>query len=80
MGITLTDRKLKSLKPARLGQRYDVMDSDVRGFGVRVSDKGQRSFILIGRYPGSHNRKGRAPRREAAPEGRLKPSEAALSG
>ena len=54
MGITLTDRKLKSLKPAKPGQRYDVMDT-VRGFGVRVTDKGQRTFILIARYPGSTN-------------------------
>jgi len=43
----LTDRKLKSLKPAR--KRYDIMDADVPGFGVRVSEKGQRTFILIAR-------------------------------
>jgi integrase len=57
MGATgrLTDRKLKSLKPAKIGLRYDVMDSDVRGFGVRVTDKGQRTFILLARYPGSSN-------------------------
>jgi len=48
-----TDRKLKSLKPAR--KRYDIMDADVPGFGVRVSEKGQRTFILIARYPGSSN-------------------------
>ena len=49
----LTDRKLQSLKPKR--QRYDLMDTDVPGFGVRVSEKGQRTFILIARYPGSSN-------------------------
>ena len=27
----------------------------MRGFGVRVTDKGQRTFILIARYPGSTN-------------------------
>jgi integrase len=54
VGIALTDRKLKSLRPAKPGQRYDVMDT-VRGFGVRVTDKGQRTFILIARYPGSTN-------------------------
>ena len=32
----LTDRKLQSLK--RRGKRYEVMDSDVPGFGVRVSE------------------------------------------
>jgi integrase len=31
------------------------MDADVPGFGVRVSEKGQRTFILIARYPGSSN-------------------------
>jgi len=49
----LTDRTLKALKPT--GSRYDVMDADVPGFGVRVSEKGQRTFILIARYPGSSN-------------------------
>jgi integrase len=49
----LTDRTLKTLKPKR--QRYEVMDTDVPGFGVRVSETGQRSFILIARYPGSPN-------------------------
>jgi hypothetical protein len=49
----LTDRQLKALKSKR--QRYDLMDTDVPGFGVRVSEKGQRTFILIARYPGSPN-------------------------
>jgi integrase len=48
----LTDRYLKSLKPAPAGQRYDVMDGTVPGLGVRVSDKGRCAFILIARYPG----------------------------
>ena len=51
----LTDRKLQALKPAKPGKRYDVMDTDVRGFGVRVTDKGQRTFMLLTRYPGSAN-------------------------
>ena len=49
----LTDRKLKALR--REGTRYDVMDTDVPGFGVRVSEVGQKTFILITRYPGSSN-------------------------
>jgi len=49
----LTDRTLKALKPAR--KRYDVMDTDVHGFGVRVTERGQRTFILIARFPGSPN-------------------------
>src|SRR5262245_47979057 len=51
----LTVRKINSLKPARPGQRYDLMDADVRGFGVRVTDRGLRTFILLARFPGFSN-------------------------
>ena len=51
----LTDRTLKALKPAAAGKLYDVMDSVVPGFGVRVSDSGRRTFMLVARYPGSSN-------------------------
>lgn len=49
----LTDRKLQSLKPAPAGKHYDVWDRD--GFGVRISDRGTKSFVLMARYPGSSN-------------------------
>ena len=62
----LTDRKLKTLR--RKGTRYDVMDTDVPGFGVRVSEIGQRTFILIARYPGSSNPTRRALGRIPSPE------------
>jgi integrase len=52
---TLTDRTLKALKPAPVGKRYTVMDTVVPGFGVRVTELGHCSFILIARYPGSSN-------------------------
>jgi integrase len=48
----LTDRLLKSLKPAKAGARYEIMDAVVPGFGVRVTDKGQRTFVLVHRFPG----------------------------
>ncbi len=51
----LTDRLLKSLKPARPGQRIEIMDSDVPGFGVRVTDTGARTFVLVHRFPGSRH-------------------------
>jgi len=51
----LTDRTLKSLKAARSGKHYDIMDSFVPGFGVRISDTGRRTFILVKRFPGSRN-------------------------
>ncbi|MGI9402327.1 MAG: hypothetical protein ACR2O0_13825, partial [Rhizobiaceae bacterium] len=47
----LTDRKINSLKPAELGRRYDVLDALVPGFGVRVTDKGSKSYFLMGRFP-----------------------------
>jgi integrase len=51
----LTDRGIKALKPAKSGTLYDVMDAIVPGFGVRVSESGRRTFILIARFPGSKN-------------------------
>jgi hypothetical protein len=49
---TLTDRALKALKPAPANQRYVVMDALVPGMGVRVTENGVRTFILVARYPG----------------------------
>src|SRR5262249_60444841 len=48
----ITDRLLKSLKPE--ADRYDVMDTAVPGFGVRVSG-GRKTFVLLTRYPHSNN-------------------------
>lgn len=53
--VNLTDRRLKALRPAQTGQRYQVMDAEVGGFGVRVTDTGAVSFILRIRYPGEKN-------------------------
>ncbi len=49
----LTDRTIRSLRPDPSGRRYEVMDSVVPGFGVRVSRTGKLTFILFTRYPGS---------------------------
>src|SRR6516164_10838166 len=65
----LSDRALKALAPAKTGTRYELRDSIVSGFGVRVNDErdpsrpgkaGHISFILYTRFPGS-----RAPTRRA---------------
>ena len=53
--IKLTDRKLKSLKPAKRGERYQILDDREAGFGVRVTDKGTVTFVLRARYPGGGN-------------------------
>jgi integrase len=51
----LTVNGIKSLKPAEAGTRYDAWDSLVPGFGVRVTDRGNKSYILVARYPGHRN-------------------------
>jgi integrase len=49
--VALTPTKISGLKPAPEGQRYQVMDALVPGFGIRVTDTGNRTFILRTRYP-----------------------------
>ena len=49
----LTDRFIKSIKPAPEGTRRQIMDTLVPGFGVRVTDKGVKTYIFQARYPGS---------------------------
>lgn len=51
----LTERAVKALQPAPQGRRYEIMDAAVPGFGVRVTDRGRRSYFLLTRYPGSPN-------------------------
>jgi integrase len=58
---TLNDRIIQSLKVAGKTKdgkprvRVDVMDAIVPGFGVRVTEKGQKTFVLIARFPGASN-------------------------
>ena len=51
----LTDRAIRALPSAEKGKRRLVWDALVPGLAVRVTDKGQRSFVLVTRYPGSQN-------------------------
>src|SRR5262245_14071119 len=60
MTVRLSTRRIDALKPARTGKRYQLMDEMVPGFGVRVTDTGQRTFILRTRFPGSSNLNRRA--------------------
>ena len=53
--IALTDAKVKSIKAAPKGTRQQYMDALVPGFGVRVTDKGVKTYILQARFPGSSN-------------------------
>ena len=48
----LTDRYLKSLKPAPAGKRSVCWDAAKPSFGVRVTDRGVISFFVMRRMPG----------------------------
>jgi integrase len=52
---TLTDRKVHSLKAAPEGKRSQIMDGLAPGFGVRVTDRGAKTYIFQARFPGSTN-------------------------
>ena len=50
---TLNDRIIRAAKPAAKGKRAEVWDTVVPGFGLRITDKGQKTFVLAARFPGS---------------------------
>lgn len=52
MKKVLTDRTLKSLKAAPKGKRYMVWDATVPSFGVRVTDRGRMTFVVMRRLNG----------------------------
>ena len=49
----LTDKSIAALR--RKSARYEVQDDRAPGLAVRVSERGTKSFIMIARFPGSHN-------------------------
>jgi integrase len=51
----LTDRGIRALPPAPKGKRRLAWDAIVPGLAVRITDRGQRSFVLVTRYPGSRH-------------------------
>jgi hypothetical protein len=55
MRRTLNDRIIKAVPKAKPGQRHEIWDALVPGLGVRVTDTGAKSFVLVARYPGSTN-------------------------
>jgi hypothetical protein len=52
MKTILTDRALKATKPAAPGTRTMLWDAAVPSFGVRVTDKGKLTFIVMRRLNG----------------------------
>jgi integrase len=51
----LTDRAIRALQPTPEGKRRIVWDAIVPGLGIRVTDRGVKTFVLVTRYPGSTN-------------------------
>src|SRR6516164_3536920 len=51
MKIVLTDRLIKSRRPAHKGSRDEYRDAIVPGLALRVTDHGHKSFVLVARYP-----------------------------
>jgi integrase len=61
--VSLTDARIRALKPAPTDQRYEVLDAIVPGLIVRVTDTGKRTLMLKTRFP-----KSRHPTRRAIGE------------
>ena len=52
MKTMLTDRFLKAAKPAAPGTRTMVWDSPTPNFGLRISEHGKKTFIIMRRLHG----------------------------
>jgi integrase len=55
MAKILTDRAVRAAKAAAPGKRRLMLDSIVPGYGARISDKGQKSLVLVTRFGDSKN-------------------------
>ena len=51
----LTDTAVKHVRPPAAGQA-EIWDSAIAGFGVRITSKGVKSFVLLYRYQGQSRR------------------------
>ena len=49
--LLLSDTFVRALQAAPAGERHDYWDTKVTGFGVRVTDRGAKSFVLYARFP-----------------------------
>jgi len=53
--VVLTDRTLQALKKANQGKRYITWDAMQPHLGVRVTDTGAKSFVLVKRQAGARH-------------------------
>src|SRR5262245_3810813 len=51
----LSDTYIQSKKRVPKEGRSETMDTEAPRLGLRVTNKGHRSFIYLGRFPGSSN-------------------------
>ncbi|WP_439816539.1 tyrosine-type recombinase/integrase [Zavarzinia sp. CC-PAN008] len=56
MAVELKDALIRNLPPAEKGNRTEVWDALIRGLGVRVTDSGRKSFVLMRRVDGKLTR------------------------
>jgi Arm DNA-binding domain len=49
----LTVKEVEALRPAPSGKRYDISDPGQHGFGIRVNDRGEGTYVLATRFPGA---------------------------
>jgi integrase len=52
--MKFTDRQIKSLKLKK--ERYEVWETNGKGFGIRVAPTGRKSFIFLYRFQGTSRR------------------------
>jgi hypothetical protein len=56
----LTDWRVKELKPPASG-RLEIFDQLTPGFGIRISDRGVKSWVMFYRFDGTKRRVTPAP-------------------
>lgn len=53
--LKLTARNVASIKPPASG-RADYWDTDPKGFGLRVSESGRKTWVVMYRFEGTQYR------------------------
>src|SRR6266702_1821910 len=54
--MSLTELGINKLKAPRAGKRREKYDRQIPGFGIRVTDRGVRSYILVYTHGGRRRR------------------------
>ena len=57
MAQRLTEKTVEHAKPAAAGARYTLWDSVERGLGLRVTDKGAKTWMIVRRISGEWTRR-----------------------